>query len=70
MVATGGSELASIGTGDVLAGIVGAFAASGMPVEAAARSGAYWHGVAGSELSRRRNVTAVELVNEVGRVIR
>lgn len=70
MVATGGRELASIGTGDVLAGIVGALAASGMPVEVAARSGAYWHGVAGSELSRRQNVTAVELVNEVGRVIR
>lgn len=70
MVGTGGSELASIGTGDVLSGIVGSFAASGMPGEVAARSAAYWHGVAGSELAARENVTATELVHEVGRVIR
>jgi NAD(P)H-hydrate epimerase len=70
MVATGGRELASIGTGDVLAGIVGAFAASGLSDEVAARSAAYWHGVTGSKLANRENVTATELASEVGRVIR
>jgi NAD(P)H-hydrate epimerase len=67
-VTTGGPELATIGTGDVLAGMVGAFAASGLPAEEAARSAAYHHGLAGSRLAERHTVTANELAEEVGRL--
>jgi hydroxyethylthiazole kinase-like uncharacterized protein yjeF len=68
IVATGGPELASIGTGDVLAGMIGALLARGLAGPEAARSAAFWHGVAGrSLLSRRGHVTADALVGEVGR---
>jgi NAD(P)H-hydrate epimerase len=67
IVATGGPELASIGTGDVLAGMIGALLARGLAGPEAARSAAFWHGVAGrSLLSRRGHVTADALVGEVG----
>lgn len=66
VVNTGGPELASIGTGDVLAGMIGAFWAGGLDAETAARSGAYWHGVAGSDLATTRVVTADALVDQVG----
>lgn len=41
---TGGPELASAGTGDVLTGIIGAFCARGLPPFAAAAAGAHVHG--------------------------
>ncbi|GMR02460.1 MAG: bifunctional ADP-dependent NAD(P)H-hydrate dehydratase/NAD(P)H-hydrate epimerase [Acidimicrobiia bacterium] len=69
VVGTGGPELASIGTGDVLTGIVGAFTAAGIPALVAAASAAYLHGVAGRRLATRRTVTAPELVAEVGAVV-
>lgn len=69
-VDAGGPELATIGTGDVLTGMVAAFLSAGIPMETAARSAAYWHGRAGRSLSRRQTVTATELVDEVGRVLR
>lgn len=65
-ITTGGPELATIGTGDVLSGLVAALWAAGLDAEVAARSGAFWHGVAGARLSRRRTVTAEELVYAVG----
>ncbi len=65
-ITSGGPELATIGTGDVLAGMIGAFAAAGSPIEEAARSAAYHHGVAGRRLATRRVVTAEELAREVG----
>lgn len=64
-VASGGPELATIGTGDVLAGMIGAFVAAGLPPETAARSAVFWHGVAGAELAGRRIVTADALVEQV-----
>ena len=67
-VTSGGPELATIGTGDVLAGMLGAFIAAGLPEDVAARSAAYHHGLAGARLSERRGVTATELVDEVGRL--
>lgn len=67
LVNTGGPELASIGTGDVLAGMIGALWARGLSPLQAAISGAYWHGVAGSGLARRTTVTAELLTTEVGR---
>ncbi len=66
VVTTGGPELATIGTGDVLAGVVAALWACGLDGETAARSGAFWHGVAGADLSSRRIVTATELMSTVG----
>ena len=48
VVNTGGPELASIGTGDVLAGMVAALLAAGSDPVVAARSAAYWHGRAGA----------------------
>lgn len=44
---TGGSELATAGTGDVLAGIIAGFIAQGAPPEAAAVIGVYLHGRSG-----------------------
>jgi NAD(P)H-hydrate epimerase len=65
MVDTGGPELATIGTGDVLTGMVAAYLARGLTPEAAARTAAYWHGRAGGSLERRETVTAERLVGEV-----
>lgn len=66
LVNSGGPELATIGTGDVLAGMIGAFwAAAGGDGAEAARSAAYWHGRAASELAARRTVTADLLVEQV-----
>jgi hydroxyethylthiazole kinase-like uncharacterized protein yjeF len=66
LVTTGGPELASIGTGDVLAGMVAALWARGLSPFAAAVSGAYWHGVAASRLASTTTVTADLLSNEIG----
>jgi hydroxyethylthiazole kinase-like uncharacterized protein yjeF len=65
-VTSGGRELATIGTGDVLAGMIAALWSAGFDAETAARSAAYWHGVAGGELALRRVVTAERLVEQVG----
>ena len=65
----GGPELASIGTGDVLAGTIAALVAGGTDPETAAAHGAFLHGEAGARLGARTNVTASELVDEVGRVV-
>jgi len=66
VVDTGGPELATIGTGDVLAGMIGAFwAATGGSGTRAARSAAYWHGMAGAELQAVRTVNADQLVEQV-----
>ncbi|MGA9595071.1 MAG: NAD(P)H-hydrate dehydratase, partial [Acidimicrobiia bacterium] len=66
VVTTGGPELATIGTGDVLAGVVSALWARGLDGETAARSGAFWHGVAGADLASRRTLTATGLVDSIG----
>lgn len=58
LVTSGGPELASIGTGDVLAGMIGALWARGLDPLAATVSGAYWHGRAGSDRARYGTVTA------------
>jgi ADP-dependent NAD(P)H-hydrate dehydratase / NAD(P)H-hydrate epimerase len=58
LVDTGGPELASIGTGDVLAGMIAALWARGLDGMQAAVSAAYWHGMAGRELARHQTVTA------------
>jgi len=58
LVTSGGPELATIGTGDVLAGMIAALWARGIQPAEAAISAAYWHGVAGRELARYQTVTA------------
>jgi hydroxyethylthiazole kinase-like uncharacterized protein yjeF len=66
VVTTGGPELATIGTGDVLSGAIGAYWAGGLDAATAARSGAFWHGIAGKRLAERRTVTAEGLALEIG----
>jgi ADP-dependent NAD(P)H-hydrate dehydratase / NAD(P)H-hydrate epimerase len=58
LVTTGGPELATIGTGDVLAGMIAALWSRGLPPSEAAVSAAYWHGVAGAGLAEHGSVTA------------
>jgi hydroxyethylthiazole kinase-like uncharacterized protein yjeF len=48
---TGGPGLATMGTGDVLAGVVGALLAQGLPALEAAALAAYLHGAAGDAAS-------------------
>jgi hydroxyethylthiazole kinase-like uncharacterized protein yjeF len=66
LVLTGGPELATIGTGDVLAGMIGALWARGLRGIDAAVSAAYWHGRAASDLASLRSVTADELAERIG----
>lgn len=67
LVLSNGPELATIGSGDVLAGMIAALAARGLDAPDAARSAAYWHGVAAAELARDCTVTADVLARRVGR---
>ncbi len=48
---TGNPGLATAGTGDTLAGIIGGLLAQGLTVTQAAVSGAYWHGAAADVLA-------------------
>jgi hydroxyethylthiazole kinase-like uncharacterized protein yjeF len=66
VVDSGGPELATIGTGDVLAGMIGALTACGVPVTEAAATAAHLHGLAGRSLADRETVSAPALVWEVG----
>jgi ADP-dependent NAD(P)H-hydrate dehydratase / NAD(P)H-hydrate epimerase len=65
LVTTGGPELASIGTGDVLAGMIAALWARGLNQVEAAVSAAYWHGRAGAEIAANETVTADLLADYV-----
>ncbi len=67
VVDSGGPELATIGTGDVLSGMIGALWARGLSPLTAARSGAYWHGRAAAALADEGVVTADRLAETVGR---
>lgn len=67
VVTSGGPELATIGTGDVLVGMIAALIGRGLDTVGAARSGAFWHGVAGAELARSGTVTADMLADEIRR---
>lgn len=69
VVASGGSELATIGTGDVLTGMTAAFIAGGLPAAVAARSAAFHHGATGRDVARVETVTSLRLAAEVGRYL-
>jgi NAD(P)H-hydrate epimerase len=71
--ATGGPAMATGGTGDVLAGIIGALLARGLEAWPAACAAAYVHGWAGDEGARRlgdESLTAGGLLEALPRVLR
>ena len=67
LVTSGGRELATVGSGDVLAGMIGALWARGLDPVTATRSGAFWHGEAGSRLAAASSVTADSLAEAARR---
>ena len=67
VITSGGQELATIGTGDVLTGMIAALIARGMDAEPAARAAAHLHGRAGAGLAALTSVTATSLLAEIGR---
>ena len=70
---SGNVGLATAGSGDVLAGIAGAFLAQGMPAAEAAALAAFVHGRAAEALSERmsaRSLLARDLASELGAVLR
>jgi NAD(P)H-hydrate epimerase len=70
---TGGPELATGGSGDVLAGVIGALLAQGVPAVDAARAAVWVHGLAGERLARehgRRGVVSSDLPLAIAGVLR
>jgi hydroxyethylthiazole kinase-like uncharacterized protein yjeF len=59
---TGTSALATAGSGDVLAGLLGSLLAAGLPPERAAVAAAYAHGLAGRRAAESGPVTAPDVV--------
>ncbi|MFQ5428299.1 MAG: NAD(P)H-hydrate dehydratase, partial [Thermodesulfobacteriota bacterium] len=70
---TGGPALATAGTGDVLAGMIGGFLAQGLSALEAAMAAVYLHGLAADAIAGRmhgqRGLIATELLGEVPLVI-
>lgn len=70
---TGNPALASAGTGDVLAGFIGALIAQGVTAQHAAIEGARIHGIAAERLTEALGgmigITASELIPEIRRLI-
>ena len=69
LVDTGGPELATIGTGDVLAGMIAAFIAGGVDAPTAAASATYVHGIAGASVAETDAVTPERLVDAVSSAV-
>lgn len=67
LVASGDQRLATAGTGDVLAGIIGAFLARGLAAPEAAAAAAFVHGVAGSRCADEGTIArdVVGLISDV-----
>ncbi|CAB4865631.1 unannotated protein [freshwater metagenome] len=68
MITTGDDRLATAGTGDVLAGIIGALLAQGVEAFEAAAAGAWIHGRAG-RLGPRRGLLAGDLLALIPQVL-
>ncbi|GAB2924541.1 bifunctional ADP-dependent NAD(P)H-hydrate dehydratase/NAD(P)H-hydrate epimerase [Micromonospora polyrhachis] len=66
---TGTPALATGGTGDVLAGLLGSLLAAGLSAERAAVVAAYLHGLAGREAARHGPVTASDVAAALPTVI-
>ncbi|HSK01272.1 MAG TPA: NAD(P)H-hydrate dehydratase, partial [Kofleriaceae bacterium] len=69
---TGGPALATGGSGDVLAGVIGALLAQGLAAGDAARAGVYVHGAAGGALGAAlgRGAIASDLPGAIATAIR
>jgi NAD(P)H-hydrate epimerase len=68
---TGGPELATGGSGDVLAGVIGALLAQGVAPADAARAAVYVHGLAGAKLAAElgsRGAVSSDLPRAIARV--
>ncbi len=68
VVTTGDARLACAGTGDVLAGVIGALAAAGVAPWHAAGAGAFLHGAAGA-LGWRHGLVAADLLDHLPAVL-
>ncbi len=68
---TGSPSLATAGTGDVLAGAIGAILARGVAADAAAGAGVYVHGLAGERAGTRRpwGVMAGDVIDAMPKAI-
>lgn len=66
VINSGGPELATIGSGDVLAGIIGAFVSTTLDPVTAVASAVHVHGVIGSITADLGTVTASELLTAIG----
>ncbi|MEV0153638.1 NAD(P)H-hydrate dehydratase [Micromonospora sp. NPDC050686] len=66
---TGTPALATGGTGDVLAGLLGSLLAAGVAPERAAAAAAYLHGLAGREAARGGPVTAPDVATALRPVV-
>jgi hydroxyethylthiazole kinase-like uncharacterized protein yjeF len=65
---TGNPGMATVGSGDVLAGIIASFWAQGMTRDAAAYSGVYLHGLSGDrakEVYGERSIVAHDLIEQL-----
>jgi hydroxyethylthiazole kinase-like uncharacterized protein yjeF len=67
---TGTPALATAGSGDVLAGLLGSLLASGVPPEKAAIAAAYVHGLAGRHAAEGGPVTSPDIAASLRPVIR
>jgi NAD(P)H-hydrate epimerase len=69
---SGTSALATAGSGDVLTGIIATLLAQGLAPVDAARTGAYWHGLAGQWCARERprGVIAGDVPEALGATLR
>jgi len=65
---TGTADLATAGSGDVLAGAIGGLLAQGLAALDAARTGVFVHGIAGTE--HTGNLIASDLPELIGRMLR
>ena len=66
---TGSPALATAGSGDVLAGLLGSLLAAGLPPERAAVAAAYMHGLAGRRAAEDGPVTAPDVAAALRPVI-
>ena len=65
---TGNPGMARGGSGDVLAGMVGSFAAQGMEPSAAARAAVYLHGLAGDRCAQLLSQQGMLPTDMIGRL--
>jgi hydroxyethylthiazole kinase-like uncharacterized protein yjeF len=70
VVSSGGPELATIGSGDVLAGMIAAFVAGAPEPLMAVACAVHLHGIAGSAVDEVTTLTAPELLAAVGPTVR